>query len=141
MAATVAAIAAATFCTLLQPVADGVPPPFPIAQIQGLQHHCVGLCLFASPQGHPVLLPPAVAAAGEAISSHGDKGESEPEVSLGEIQAGRGGSALPRVSSPSHGGAPGVLADLRFFFLFLILICSLWSIFASGDASGEIGCQ
>jgi hypothetical protein len=110
MAAAAAAIAAATFRTLLQPAASGVPvPPLPSVRFQGLQRQNVGLCLFAFPRGHPVLLPPAAAAAGEAFSSDGeefdgeeqegeyfDEGESEPEEQV----------EVPRAYSAPRGRPP-----------------------------------
>jgi hypothetical protein len=109
MAAAAAAIAAATFRTLLQPAASGVPvPPLPSVRFQGLQRHHVGLCLFASRR--PVLLPPSAAAAGEAFSSGGeefdgeeeeeeeyfDEGESEPEEQV----------EVPRAYSAPRGRPP-----------------------------------
>ena len=105
------AAAATTFRSLHQPVSNGVPVPLPSVRLQGLQRHRVGLGLrlFASPRGRPVLLPPPAAAAGEAFSSDGeeeeeyfDEGESEPEV-----EAPRAYSS-PR-SRPPRGEDPGRL--------------------------------
>ena len=106
-----AAVAAATFRSLQQPVSNGVPVPLPSVRLQGLQRHRagLGLRLFAFPRGRPVLLPPSATAAGEAFSSDGeeeeeyfDEGESEPEV-----EAPRAYSS-PR-SRPPRGEDPGRL--------------------------------
>ncbi|XP_039834245.1 RNA-binding protein CP33, chloroplastic-like [Panicum virgatum] len=106
--------AAATFRSLHQPAASGVPVPLPSVRLQGLQRHRVGLdlglrLLFASPRGRPVLLPPPAAVTGEAFSSDGeeeeeyfDEGESEPEV-----EAPRAYSSTR--SRPTRGEDPGRL--------------------------------
>ncbi|RCV09528.1 hypothetical protein SEVIR_2G041700v4 [Setaria viridis] len=110
-----AAVAAATFRTLHQPASSGVPIPLPSVRFQCLQRHRVGLCLFASPRGRPVLLPPSAAAAGEAFSSDGeefdgeedeyfDEGESEPEE---QVEVPRAYSS-PR-GRPPRGEEPGRL--------------------------------
>ncbi|KAG2640015.1 hypothetical protein PVAP13_2KG064448 [Panicum virgatum] len=110
-----AAAVAATFRSLKQPVSNGVPVPLPSVR---LQRHRVGLGLrlFASPRGRPVLLPPPAAAAGEAFSSDGeefsgeeeyfDEGESEAEEEQ-EVEAPRAYSS-PR-SRPPRGEDPGRL--------------------------------
>ena len=110
-----AAVAATTFRSLHQPVSNGVPVPLPSVR---LQRHRVGLGLrlFASPRGRPVLLPPPAAAAGEAFSSDGEEfggeeeyfneGESEAEEEQ-EVEAPRAYSS-PR-SRPPRGEDPGRL--------------------------------
>jgi len=114
-----AAVAAATFRSLQQPVSNGVPVPLPSVRLQGLQRHRagLGLRLFAFPRGRPVLLPPSAAAAGEAFSSDGeefggeeeeyfDERESEAEEEQ-EVEAPRAYSS-PR-SRPPRGEDPGRL--------------------------------
>ncbi|TVU41421.1 hypothetical protein EJB05_14937 [Eragrostis curvula] len=115
--ATAAAAVAATFRSLLQPAAaNGVPVPLPSVRFQSLQRHRVGLHLFASLPGRPILLPPS-AAAGEAFSSDGEDyadedekyfdeedEEDEPEE---EVEAPRAYSS-PQ-SRPPRGQDPGRL--------------------------------
>ncbi|OEL21476.1 RNA-binding protein CP33, chloroplastic [Dichanthelium oligosanthes] len=116
MAAATAAVAAATFRSLHQATANGVPVPLPSVRFQSLQCHRVDLCLFAAPRGRSILLPPPAAAAGEAFSSDGEEfgGEdeeyfeeeegSEPEE---QVEAPRAYSS-PR-SRPPRGEDPGRL--------------------------------
>ncbi|XP_062189222.1 RNA-binding protein CP33, chloroplastic-like [Phragmites australis] len=107
------AAVAATFRSLLQPAANGVPVPLPSVRFQSLQRHRVGLHLFASPRGRSILPPPS-AAAGEAFSSDGEdyanedeeyfEEEDDPEE---EVEAPRAYSS-PR-SQPPRGQEPGRL--------------------------------
>ncbi|KAK3126405.1 hypothetical protein QOZ80_7AG0556060 [Eleusine coracana subsp. coracana] len=112
--ATAAAVAAA-FRSLLQPSANGVPVPVPSIRFQSLQRQRVGLHLFTSLPGRPVLLPPS-AAAGEAFSSDGEDyseeddkyfEDDEEENEAEEVEA------PPTYSSPQsrspRGGEPGRL--------------------------------
>ncbi|CAL5067002.1 unnamed protein product [Urochloa decumbens] len=116
-----AAAAVATFLSLHQPAANGVAVPLPSVRFQGLQRRRVGLCLglrlFASPRGRPVLLPPSAVSADEAFSSdveefegedeeeeYFDEGDSEPEE---QVEAPRAYSS-PR-SRPPRGDDPGRL--------------------------------
>ncbi|WVZ61929.1 hypothetical protein U9M48_011736, partial [Paspalum notatum var. saurae] len=86
MAATAAA--AATFRSLLQHAAAGVPVPLPGIRFRNLQlqRHRVGLHLLASPRGRPVLLPPpsAAVADAEAFSSDGEEFSGEEEEDFEE---------------------------------------------------------
>jgi nucleolin len=108
------AAAAATFRSLLQTTANGVPVPLPSVRFQSLQRQCVGLHLFAPLPDRPVLLPPS-AAAGEAFSSDGEDYSEEDEEYLEEEEADEAEEveAPPAYSSPQsrppRGQEPGRL--------------------------------
>ncbi|KAJ1287797.1 hypothetical protein BS78_02G038200 [Paspalum vaginatum] len=98
MAAATAA-AAATFRSLLQHAAAGVPVPLPGVQFRNLQQrHRVGLHLLAPSRGRAVLLPPPSTAAAEAFSSDGEEFSGEDEEYFEEEEEG---SLTEEVESPA----------------------------------------
>ncbi|CAN6196906.1 unnamed protein product [Urochloa humidicola] len=111
--------AVATFRSLHQPSANGVPVPLHNVRFHSLERHRVGLCLriFAYPRGRSALLPPSAAVAGEAFSSDGEEFEGEDEEEYfdeGESETEEEQVETPRAyssprSRPPRGDDPGRL--------------------------------
>lgn len=113
--ATAAAVAA-TFRSLLQPAANGVPVPVPTVRFQSLQRYRVGLHLFGPLPGRPFLLAPS-AAAGEAFSSDSeDYSEQDEEYFEEEEEEDEAEEAeAPPAYSSSQSRPPGGQEPGRLF--------------------------